>query len=290
MNYISRYAGFLKRYLNLTHPLRVVFDFSNGPAAKILPVVLRGYRNITPVYMDRRLSGNFPAHGPNPMVKKAGRHLARHVVQSGADMGVIFDADGDRAFIADARGRILEPQMVAYLLFLFRKPPYVLDEITYTLLRKAGLLSGEAHLCRVGSIFIKRMMKAARATTGVEYSGHFYFNEFFYVDSGLMTAIQVMNAASRLPYSLADYYDFFPKTFSTLRALPTRDPHKHIEDVIKVCRTDGWGINRLDGALCDGGETWMHARASNTEPLLRVFASGASPEKVKTMLRALKLS
>lgn len=289
MNYTPRYASFLKKYLDVTHPLKVVFDFSNGPTARILPLVLRGTRDVSPVYLDRLQSGNFPGHGPNPMVKKAQIHLSQSAVRNKADLGVIFDADGDRAFFADVQGRILEPQMIAYLLFLFRKPPYVLDEITYTLLRKAGLLFGETHLCRVGSIFIKRMMRASEATTGAEYSGHFYFKEFFYVDSGIMTAIQVMNAVSRLPYSLADFYDFFPKSYSTLRAFETHAPHVHIEDVIKRCRTNGWGINRLDGALCDGGETWIHARSSNTEPVVRVFGSGTSPEKVNTMMKFLKL-
>lgn len=288
MNYIPRYAAFLKKHLNVTRHLKAVFDFSNGPVARILPSVLKGNRNITPVYLDRSVSGNFPAHGPNPMVKIAQAHLSKSVVKNKADFGVIFDADGDRAFVADAHGRILEPQMVAYLLFLFRKPPYVLDEITYTLLRKAGLLSDNTHMCRVGSIFIKRMMKAWNATTGAEYSGHFYFKEFFYVDSGIMTAIQVMNAISHLPYSLVDFYDFFPKAFSTLCAVSTRDPHTQIENVIKRCRASGWGINRLDGALCDGGETWIHVRASNTEPLVRIFGSGSSREKVNVMMKSLK--
>ncbi len=289
MNYIPRYAEFLKSHVDATRHMRVVFDFSNGPTAVILPSVLRGIRQITPVYLDRQQSGNFPGHGPNPMVKKAQVHLSQSVLKNKADMGVIFDADGDRAFFADSHGRILDSHMIAYLLFLFRKPPYVLDEITYTLLRKAGLLFGQAHLCRVGSIFIKKMMKASGATTGAEYSGHFYFKEFFYVDSGIMTAIQVMNAVSRLPYTLADFYDFFPKSYSTLHAVETSKPNLHIEDVVKRCRAGGWGINRLDGALCDGGETWIHARASNTEPLVRVFGSGTSREKVTAMMKSLKL-
>ncbi|MEK7465596.1 MAG: hypothetical protein AAB631_02350 [Patescibacteria group bacterium] len=288
MNFIPRYTSFLKKFLDVKKPLRVVFDFSNGPTALIVPKLLAGSKNIVPIYVDRLQSGNFPAHGPNPIVRVAKLHLSREILQHRADLGVIFDEDGDRAFFMDGRGHSLEPQMIAHLFFVDRQAPFVADEIVYTLLRKEGLINKETHICRVGSIFIKRLMKAQGASVGVEYSGHCYFKEFFYVDSGIMAAIQGINAVSRLPYSLADYYDFFPKSEFHLWSLPAKHPREKLERMAKKCSAEGWGVNRLDGVLCDGGNAWVHARASNTEPLVRIFLSGHDKKELKKLARWVK--
>lgn len=285
MNFVPRYVSFLKKFLDAEKPLRVVFDFSNGPTALIVPRLLLGSKNITPFYVDRLQSGNFPAHGPNPMVEAAKLHLAREILRHHADVGVIFDADGDRVFFADGCGRALAPQMIAHLFFMEREGPFVADEIVYTLLRKEGLLNKETHVSKVGSLYIKRLMKALNASVAVEYSGHCYFKEFFYVDSGIMAAIQGINAISRLPYSLADYYDFFPKSEFRLWNLPVQNPLQKLEQVAKKCSAEGWGVNRLDGVLCDSGNAWMHARASNTEPLLRAFLSAHSKKELKELTR-----
>lgn len=285
MNFIPRYVSFLKKFLSAEKPLRVVFDFSNGPTGLIVPKLLLGSKDITPFYVDRLQSGNFPGHGPNPMVQAAKLHLAREILRHRADMGVIFDADGDRVFFADGRGRALEPQMIAYLFFRERIGPFVADEIVYTLLRKEGLLNKETHVSKVGSLYIKRLMKAQGASVGVEYSGHCYFKEFFYVDSGIMGAIQGINAVSRLPYSLADYYGFFPKSRFHLLNIPVKNPRGKLEQVAKKCSAKGWGVNRLDGVLCDGGNAWVHARASNTEPLLRAFLAAHGKKELKELTR-----
>ncbi len=273
MNFKETYIHFLRGFLDLQRPLKVVFDFSNGPTASVVPRLVRGYRLMNPAYLDRRLSGNFPGHGPNPMAGRGIMHLHREVLRRGADLGVIFDADGDRAFFVDGRGRWVPPHVVAHLLFHHHRPPYVADQIVATTLGKADPFTGQhLHRSRVGSYFVKQLMRRIGASVGVEYSGHHYFKDFFYVDAGIFSAIKVMGAVSRLPYALADYVDLLPKQiYAQLINIRTTEPKHVVERITRQFRPRARSASQIDGVTIDFGAWWLTARPSNTEPLVRVF-------------------
>ncbi len=276
--YLRIYADFLRGALDPLRPQRVVFDFSNGPTALVVPLVVRGVQGITPTFIDGELSGNFPAHGPNPLVLPAVLHLHREVLAHHADLGVIFDADGDRAFFVDHRGRWIPPYAIAHLLSLHEEPPYLFEPRTYFSLEKAGLLDRErSEIVPVGTYFIKRRMRETGAGFAGEYSGHYFFKEFFSADSGILAAVKVINAVTRLPYTLADFYDLFPRRVVGQELnIESGEPNAVVAALTRHFRHEAKYVHHLDKVTLDFGAWFLNIRPSNTEPLIRLFIGSTS--------------
>lgn len=272
-SYVVQYTAFVRGFLNPTRPLTVVFDFSNGPTELIVPEIVRGIPEIHPFFVDSKLSGNFPAHGPNPLAPKAVLHLHREVERHRADLGLIFDADGDRVFVADHRGRWVPPYVIAHLLARHETPPFLFEPRTYFSLEKAGVLDrSTTELTRVGTYFIKQRMRERRAGFAGEYSGHYFFRDFFGADSGILAAVKVLNAVTRLPYPLADFYDLFPHAvFGRELNLVTSDANAVIAAVRLHFQSERHRTYRIDTVVLDFGNWFLNIRPSNTEPLVRLF-------------------
>src|SRR3989344_4461388 len=112
MGYLDLYAKFLKKFFKPKALIRVVFDCSNGTTGIILKRLFLKSK-LRSILINYNPDGSFPAHGPNPMVPGALRDLQLAVKKYKADLGVIFDADGDRVFFVDERGREIHSDIVA---------------------------------------------------------------------------------------------------------------------------------------------------------------------------------
>lgn len=271
--YRDQYASFLKGFLAPQKPLRVVFDFSNGPAGLIVSRILRGNERIIPFFQDATVSGAFPAHGPNPLVSRGLFHLHQSVLAHRADLGIIFDADGDRAFFVDHKGRWVPPHLAAYCLAREFTAPYVFDTRTALALRYAGLDNNLKYVVsRVGSVFIKEAMRRQQAGFGAEYSGHYYFREFLSVDSGILAAISLMNAVTKLPYTLAEFVDLAPhKVEFEERNIHAAASGPVVKGLIALLKPGARRTRRTEDGVSIEADSWFATvRASNTEPLVRV--------------------
>src|SRR3989344_8941931 len=100
MDYINLYADFIKKFLKPKKRLKVVFDCSNGTTGIILKELFRKFKvesgkfKVEAIFINDKVDGNFPAHGPNPLAKGATEQLAKEVFKHKAELGAIFDADG----------------------------------------------------------------------------------------------------------------------------------------------------------------------------------------------------
>lgn len=277
--YLGKYVRFLAPFLKLQRPLRVVFDSSNGPAGQVVWKLLANHPKVQAAFLDSKVSGQFPAHGPDSFRPAARHHVAMEVLRRGADLGILFDGDGDRMFLFDHRGTWVPPPAVAMLLFLGEASPFVADIITAKMLEKTRFSAGIVHGTKVGSFFIKKEMRKQHASVGAEYSGHYYFKDFFGCDAGVLAALKVMNVVSALPYPLADFADLLAVPPHALFPVKVAKTEQALERLAGIYRKRGERIQRTDGVLVDGGEWWFVARPSHTEPLIRVFV-GARKEKV----------
>lgn len=296
--YAEEYASFLRSFLAVGRPLRAVFDFSNGPAGAVVPSVVARDPRLTSMFVDRTLSGNFPGHGPNPLSGAGLLHLHQEVVAKRANLGIIFDGDGDRAFVADERGRWVPPHVIAHLLARSADSPHVFDVRTALALRYAGLLdTATTVLSPVGTVFIKERMRAKRAGFGAEYSGHYYFSEFLSVDSGIMAAVKVLNAVSTLPYSLAEFADLVPRDVRfEERNVPAHPrsggPARAVAALAAALKPGARRITPMkrltgvpDGIVMEADEWFATVRPSNTEPLVRICI-GSTDVKILKRKRA----
>ncbi|MBI4993504.1 hypothetical protein HZC33_00890 [Candidatus Wolfebacteria bacterium] len=274
-NFVKIYADFLNNFLNPLKKLKVVFDCSNGTTGIILKKLKN--KNLELKIINNNPDGNFPTHGPNHLANGAMDQLKKEILKQSADLGVIFDADGDRAFFIDNRGRFIDPDIISRLLIWRLKPKKIVIETTAgNLLRNLnqGLKIYES---KVGHFYIKKLMQKIKADFGCERSGHYYFKNFFYADSGILAAVEIINAVSKLPYSLADFIDLLPQYYRSKEInfrIENKNPRKILEKIENEFKNQAIKISRLDGLTMEfnppSGRWRFNLRVSNTEPLLRL--------------------
>ena len=199
---LSGYAAHLKTLVDLSgiRPLKVAVDAGNGMAGHTVPKVFEGLPiQLVPLYFE--LDGTFPNHEANPIDSKNLVDLQRAVVSSRADVGLAFDGDADRCFVVDERGEIVSPSVLTALIGvreLAREPGATVIHNLITSRAVPEIVSahgGTPVRTRVGHSFIKAEMAAAGAIFGGEHSGHFYFRDFWFADSGMLAALHVLAAS-----------------------------------------------------------------------------------------------
>ena len=265
----------------------VVFDASGGAAGIIMKQVLRNAPHIDAFYVNAEPDGTFALHDPNPLAPRAMETLSSVVVRRRSDVGIIFDADGDRMFAVDNNGRIIDPDVVAYFLATYLKPKTIVHDLNTGFLIRKGLkleLGTKMKEERVGHYFIKKTMRKMNAGLGVEHSGHYYFKDFFFCDSGLFAAVSFLSAMSRLPYRLSDFISFLPPVF---RIPETNFKMKrgHERAVValnqSLARLYPKRISRRDGLRMEFNDWWFSVRPSNTEPLIRLNLEASGEKELK---------
>ncbi|MGN6675305.1 MAG: phosphomannomutase/phosphoglucomutase [Thermomicrobiales bacterium] len=268
-------------------PLKVVADAGNGMAGMILPRVFdRLPCELVPLYFD--LDGSFPNHPANPIEPENIADLQAKVRETGADVGVAFDGDADRMFIVDEHGTFVGGDMVTAMVAqrLLRRYPGA--AIVYNLICSRSVpetikaAGGRPIRERVGHSFIKATMRREDAVFGGEHSGHFYFRDNWYADSGLIAFLSVLELLS----------DANKPVSAVLQPI---DPYKRsgeinseVKDIAAVLtkvedhyRAAGATIDKLDGLTVEYPDWWFNLRPSNTQPLLRLNVEAANDAELR---------
>ncbi len=274
MNYTNLYVRFLKRFFRVKSPVKVVFDCSSGTTGPVLKRLLKGQKLIKPRIINSKPDGNFPAHSPNPLTKDAAKELIHEVKKTRSDLGIIFDGDGDRIVFIDDLGREVDPRYILCLLAPLFKGPYLVNtalgkEVMKWLLPKTKFIEEIT-----GRYFIKRTSQKKKIDFAVERSGHYFFKSFHYADSGILAAILVINQVSLLrskKLSLSEWLDALPQLHSTGEVnVKAKNVNKFLTLLQNRFRGKRYKVYKNDGVTIVGPDSWINARASNTEPVVRV--------------------
>jgi phosphomannomutase len=290
---LSGYAAHLKTLVDLTgiRPLTVAVDAGNGMAGHTVPRVFEGLPiTVVPLYFD--LDGTFPNHEANPIDPKNLADLQRAVVSSGADVGLAFDGDADRCFVVDERGEIVSPSVLTALIAvaeLAREPGATIIHNLITSRAVPEIVTEHGGIpvrTRVGHSFIKAEMAAAGAIFGGEHSGHFYFRDFWFADSGMLAALHVLSALGSQDGPLSPLLAAYGRYRASGEInSEVRDQQGATERVrAAFADRDGVAMDDLDGLTIGCGDWWFNLRPSNTEPLLRLNVE-ASDEATLTEIR-----
>jgi phosphomannomutase len=268
-------------------PLKVVADAGNGMAGMILPRVFAQLPcELVPLYFD--LDGSFPNHPANPIEPANIADLQAKVRETGADVGVAFDGDADRMFIVDEHGTFVGGDMVTAMVAqrLLRRYPGA--AIVYNLICSRSVpetikaAGGRPIRERVGHSFIKATMRREDAVFGGEHSGHFYFRDNWYADSGLIAFLSVLELLSdaNQPVS-AVLQPIDPYKRSGEINSEVKDITAIITSVEEHYRAAGATIDKLDGLTVEYPDWWFNLRPSNTQPLLRLNVEAANDEELR---------
>jgi phosphomannomutase len=281
---LADYAGYLRSLVELSgiRPLTVAVDAGNGMAGHTVPAVFEGLPiKLVPLYFE--LDGTFPHHEANPIEPANLRDLQRAVTDSGADLGLAFDGDADRCFVVDERADIVSPSALTALIAvreLAREPGAAIIHNLITSRAVPEIISehgGTPVRTRVGHSFIKARMAETGAVFGGEHSGHFYFRDFWFADSGMLAALHVLAAlgSQAAPLSqLLGAYRRYVATGEINSEVPDIGPATQEVRQAFAARP-GVTLDELDGLTISGGGWWFNLRPSNTEPLLRLNAEAA---------------
>src|SRR5579859_5281757 len=182
-------------------PLKVVIDAGNGMAGMMMPRVFKHLPcELVPMYFE--LDGNFPNHPASPIEPEKTADLCKKVRETGADLGAAFDGDADRMFPVDEHGNVLDGSMVTEAVSNSLLHKYPGSTILYNLIVSKSVpelmtqLGGKAVRTRVGHSFIKAEMRKLNAIFGGEHSGHFYFRDNWFADSGLIALLIMLELIS----------------------------------------------------------------------------------------------
>ena len=182
--------------------LKVVADTGNGMVGPILKrVYARLPVELVGMYLDP--DGTLPNHGLDPLQPENRAELERRVASEGADAGFAFDGDGDRFFTIDDRGEFVAGDYMTALLgrYLLNKKPgarIVYDvRASWAVPNLISAAGGTPLIERVGHAFIKRRMAAESVLFGGEVSGHYYFQDFNYADSGIIPSLLIMEMLAK---------------------------------------------------------------------------------------------
>jgi phosphomannomutase/phosphoglucomutase len=314
----TRVTDMRETYLNevtrghkLSRRIRVVAACGNGTAGAFAPEALeRIGADIVP--MDTSLDWNFPKYNPNPEDLHMLRAMGEAVKQSGAELALGFDGDGDRCGVVDDHGHEIFADKVGVLLARnlserIRGAKFVVDVKSTGLYEVDPVLKANGVVTdywKTGHSYIKRRTTELGAVAGFEKSGHYFFNPPIGrgYDDSIVAGIAVLEMLDRAGGKrISALIGELPKTWGS----PTMAPYcpderkyqvvdsvtKEYEQLAakgekllgqKIARVVT--VNGVRVTLEDG--TWGLVRASSNKPsLVVVCESPVSDERMRAMFR-----
>jgi len=260
---------------------KIAIDASNGMAGKMVPAVF-GDLPIEMITLNFEYTGKFK-HEPNPLVEENLTELKKAIKKNKCDLGICFDGDADRLIMVDEKGDtigcdLLTALMVPYFLKADPNSTIVYDlrsslVVSEEILKNGGTPRRE----RVGHSFMKKALRDSHAVFGGELSGHFYYRDNYFADSGLITLVHVLNiiSAAEVPVSellkpLRRYHSSGEVNFKV------EDKQSKMDELARRYK-DG-EVDYLDGVTVRYKQWWFNCRPSNTEPLLRLNIEAKTEE------------
>lgn len=282
------YKQFVRQYLRSPRKMKVVIDASNGMAGRWFPILFDDVEEIEIHPLNFEHNGEF-VHEPNPLIESNLTQLRDKVKRTGADFGVCFDGDADRLMLVDEHAEVVRCDALTALLaeyFLKQLPG---STVVYDLrssrcvadvIRKAG---GVPRRERVGHAFMKKALADSHGIFGGELSGHFYFKDNWYCDSGMLAFVHVVNLLSESGRPLSELIaPMLHYATSGERNFENENKDATIKDLAR--KYSDARVDFLDGITVQYDNWWFNVRASNTEPLLRLNLEADTPDLMETKL------
>lgn len=259
--------------------LRVVLDCAFGAAWEAGPMAFeQAGAEVVAINAEPEGSRINVACGSTDMTQ-----LAKVVAAEGADLGIGFDGDADRALAVDELGATIDGDRIIALcaLRLHEKGRLKDDVVVTTVMSNLGFIRAlqgrgvEVIAAPVGDRFVAEEMAKRGAVLGGEQSGHVIFGDHSTTGDGILTGLQLAQilATSDLPLSeLAHWYEPWPQV---LINVPAADKGR-LEQVEEL-----WDeVRAVEAGLGEDGRVLL--RPSGTEPLVRVMVEAADPAAARS--------
>ncbi|NYS60644.1 phosphomannomutase/phosphoglucomutase [Vreelandella salicampi] len=271
--YLDRITG----DIDVSRPLKAVVDCGNGVAGELGPKLIERL-GVETIPLFAEIDGTFPNHHPDPGKPENLKDLIALVKESGADIGLAFDGDGDRLGVITPSGKLIYPDhlLMAFATDMLSRNPgaKVIFDVKCTgnltpVIEQAG---GEPEMWRTGHSLIKARMIETGAQLAGEMSGHIFFKERWYgFDDGIYAAARLVEILAKQEGDADAYFQSFPLDVGTpeINISVTDDNKFSLVDKLAREGDFGEGIKTtIDGIRVDYPDGWGLCRASNTTPML----------------------
>jgi len=299
----ERYGASLLDRPTIGRRIKAVVACGNGTAGAFAPGIMEKI-GCEVIALDCELDHSFPRYNPNPEDLAMLDALRDKVLETGADVGLAFDGDGDRCGVVDNEGEPIFADKVGVMLARdisgqYPGAKFVVDVKSTGLFMTDPVLKAngaETAYWKTGHSYIKRYNYEHGTLVGFEKSGHFFFSPPLGrgYDDGLVAAIAVCDMLDRNPdKSMAELRNALPKTWQSPTMSPHCDDEKKygvVERVVEHFRgvaangaslagqkiVDVLTVNGIRIVLEDG--TWGLVRASSNKPELVVVVESPTSE------------
>ncbi|MBI5420882.1 MAG: hypothetical protein HZA35_01040 [Parcubacteria group bacterium] len=295
-SYLSAYVDFIIKHLPRgISKKKVVIDPSHGVAGMVLKEVAKRKRLTNWIFVADTIDGDFSVHGPNPLMSDAFSKFRAAVRKYKADFGVIFDVDADRVFFLLSGYKEYVPSSVAGFLMArtyVKQIPHskILYEVRAGTLLRDELLNIDARptLVHVGHPYFKDGIRNEKAPFGFELSGHYYFKEFFSVDSGIFAFTKFLGAFVKEKHEFKkELLVFAKKPHSPEINYVVKDKEaamKQVEAVFGV----GNKVSHFDGLSIEAKDFYINIRPSGTEDLIRLNVEAKNKHMLRSIIKQIE--
>jgi phosphomannomutase len=276
---LDHYVAHLLSYVDpkVLRPLTVVVNAGNGCAGPVLDR-LANHLPFQFIKLFHDPDGTFPHGVPNPLLPENRQVTAEAVRAHGAAVGLAWDGDFDRCFFFDEKGAFIESYyLVGFLAqaLLARHPGGKIihdPRLTWNTVEMVREAGGIPIMSKTGHAFIKERMRAEKAVYGGEMSGHHYFQDFAYCDSGMIPWLLVLEIMCRdnqpLSALVQERQRRYPVSGEINRKL--MDPDAALRRVAAFFRSEAVHLDHTDGISLEFSAWRCNLRKSNTEPVIRL--------------------
>lgn len=277
-DYLNHILSFVD--LNEIAPMKIVVDASNGVAGNVISK-MKDKLPVKIIALNFEPDGDFPNHSPNPLEGGSIDKIGETIRKEKADLGFIFDGDADRMFLVDENGQLVRADATLLLLakYFLRKNPgmavaynAICSKAVPEFIKKWG---GNPVRTKVGFINVREGLLRNNGIMGGELSGHYCFKDNYYMDSGIIAFLTLLQIISE---DFSENTDRVKISEIAKELSPYAKPSElnfkvQNKDVIlekaKQKYSDG-KQDFLDGITVEYEDWWFNLRPSNTEPLLRL--------------------
>lgn len=278
--------------------IRIATDIGNGMAHDIIPLLAEKL----PITFDTlfaRLDGHFPNRDSDPNLRENQEALNNKIDQGRYDFGISFDGDADRIAFLDERGNYVNSAAIGALIanrILVREPKAKIattnlnSRIYDETIRASG---GKVVMARTGHTFVKEAMRKHSAVFGCEYSGHFFFRDFFYTDSVVLTLREVLDAyveakaaGQTFGEMMAPYLVYAQTEDVIVKVADKEVALAKIHDYLLSLKPKS--LKRFDGYFIDFGDVWGAIKMSVTEYAVKLMFESRDKRKAQKLQKQIQ--
>jgi phosphomannomutase len=285
---------FLNKDAIAAREFRIVFDAVNASGSRIHPLLFErlGVKELIKIAADA--SGRFP-HAPEPVPQNLAE-LCAAVNEYQADLGIAVDPDADRCVLITEHGEpfVEENTIVLAVEEVLRNSStgqHVVVNLSTTRAVEdiAAEFDATVHRTPVGEINVAKKMREVGAIIGGEGSGGVIYPAVHTGRDSLVAAALALSNLATSGLTASEKKKALPQ-YEIVKSkieLASREQVGELLSKIKLqLASDATSINESDGLRLEFANKWLHVRASNTEPIIRLIAEAPTREEAERLIPA----